>query len=358
MLVVHDEDGAGRHPLWGRIEEQLNGWLEVRLDDGLLRGDAKQLALLDIAAPAMSVTPLPGKKRWWRIGRPIAPRATESYTSLAKAYFHPHEWILEYHARLRGSRITGVADGPLLKGALAHRLFERFFTENADWRALDETDIATWLTATINDLIEREGAVLLENGRGVDRQQVVTTLERALALLLRHLADADVVEATSEFHVERPFAGGSLRGDVDLVTVNGRGERAVLDAKWGSEPYRLDEIANNQHLQLAVYGFLLARPQWPWAGYYIVTTGNIVGPDSRFFPKALGGGTLTTEEIWQQGLVTHDWRREQFANGAIEVNAGAVSDESSQPPDGGLETRVPADRFDPFRWLTGVEAFQ
>ena len=23
VLVVHDEDGAGRHPLWGRIEEQL-----------------------------------------------------------------------------------------------------------------------------------------------------------------------------------------------------------------------------------------------------------------------------------------------------------------------------------------------
>ena len=358
VLVVHDEDGAGRHPLWGRIEEQLHGWLEVRLDDGLLRGDADQLARLDIPAAPMTVTPLPGKKRWWQIGREIASRPTESYTSLAKAYFHPHEWVLEYHARLRGSRITGVADGPLLKGALAHRLFERFFTENANWRSLDETDIATWLRATIADLIEREGAVLLENGRGVDRQQVVTTLERALALLLRHLADADVVEATSEFHVERPFAGGSLRGDVDLVIANERGDRAVLDAKWGSEPYRLEEIANNQHLQLAVYGFMLARPQWPWAGYYIVTTGNIVGPDSRFFPKALGAGTLTTEEIWQQGLVTYDWRREQLNNGAIEVNAGAAADESSRPPDGGLETRVPPDRFDPFRWLTGVEAFQ
>ena len=388
VLVVHDEEGAGRHPLWGRIEEQLRGWLEVRLDDGLLRGDTKALALLDIPAPPMRVTPLPRKKRWWRIGRPVAPRATESYTSLAKAYFHPHEWVLEYHAQLRGSRITGVADGALLKGALAHRLFERFFTENANWPSLGENHIATWLTATIDDLIEREGAVLLENGRGVDRQQVVTTLERALALLLRHLDDADVVAATSEFHVERSFAAGSLRGDVDLVAVNDRGDRAVLDAKWGSERYRLDEIARNQHLQLAVYGFMLAGlhpskehgrhtaremqpdceakprsrklagPQWPWAGYYIVTTGNIVGPDSRFFPKTLGAGALTTEQIWEQGLVTYDWRREQLTNGTIEVNAGAAPDERSQPPDGGLETRVPPDRFDAFRWLTGVEAFQ
>ena len=288
VLVVHDDDGARRHPLWGRIEEQLDGWLDVRLDDGLLRGDRDQLALLDIPAPPMAVTPLPGKKRWWRIGRAIAPRPTESYTSLDKAYFHPHEWVLEYHARLRGSRITGVADGPLLKGALAHRFFERFFTENANWRSLGVDDIARWQRATIADLIEREGAVLLENGRGVDRQQVVTTLERALALLLGHFADAGVVEATSEYHVERQFAGGALRGDVDLVTVNDRGDRAVLDAKWGSERYRLEEIANNQHLQLAVYGFMLARREWPWAGYYIVTTGNVLGPDARFFPRRKG----------------------------------------------------------------------
>ena len=358
VLVVHDEDGAARHPLWGRIEEQLDGWVDVRLDDGLLRGDGDQLALLDIAAPPMTATPLPGKKRWWHIGREIAPRPTESYTSLDKAYFHPHEWVLEYHARLRGSRITGVADGALLKGALAHRLFERFFTENANWRSLDEDAIARWQRATIAELIEREGAVLLENGRGVDRQQVVTTLERALALLLGHLADAGVVEATSEFHVERPFAGGALRGDVDLVTVNHRGERAVLDAKWGSEPYRLAEIANNQHLQLAVYGFMLARPEWPWAGYYIVTTGNVLGPNAQFFPKTLGTAASTTEEIWERSLVTYDWRRGQFAGGAVEVNAGAAPDERSEPPDGGLETRVPPDRFDPFRWLTGVASFQ
>ncbi|MCY4014767.1 MAG: PD-(D/E)XK nuclease family protein [Gammaproteobacteria bacterium] len=358
VLVVHDEDGAGRHPLWGRIQEQLDGWLDVRLDDGLLRGSRDQLAVLDISATPMTVTPLPGKRRWWHIGREIAPRPTESYTSLAKAYFHPHEWILEYHAKLRSSRITGVADGPLLKGALAHRLFERFFTENANWRSLREDDIAHWQRAAIADLIEQEGAVLLENGRGVDRQEVVTTLERALALLLHHLADAGVVEATSELHIERPFAGGALRGDVDLLTVNDHGDRAVLDAKWGSEPYRLEEIENNQHLQLAVYGFMLARPHWPWAGYYIVTTGNVLGPDARFFPAALGAADLTTEAIWEQGLVTYDWRRGQFAGGEVEVNAGAAPDERSEPPDGALETRVPPDRFDTFRWLTGVEAFQ
>ena len=358
VLVVHDEAGTGRHPLWGRIEEQLSGWVDVRLDAGLLRGEQRELDKLAIPTPALAVKPLPVKQRWWRINRALAPRAAESYTSLAKAYYHPHEWVLQYHAGLRTSRIADVADGALLKGSLAHRLFERFFTENTNWRSLSRDAIAGWLDATIADLIEKEGAVLLENGRGVDRQQVVTTLERSLLVLLEHLAEANVVEASSEFHVERPFPGGVLQGDVDLVLVNDQGERAVLDAKWGSERFRLDEIEKDRHLQLAVYGFTLAEMGWPSAGYYIVTTGNVLTPDSTFFPTALGANGSAVEDIWRRGLVTFDWRCRQFANGEIEVNAGAEPDERSAPPDRGLDTLVPPDRFDDFRWLTGVESFQ
>ena len=99
--------------------------------------------------------PLPVKQRWWRINRALAPRAAESYTSLAKAYY-PHEWVLQHHAGLRTSRIADVADGALLKGSLAHRLFERFFTENTNWRSLSRDAITGWLNATIADLIERK----------------------------------------------------------------------------------------------------------------------------------------------------------------------------------------------------------
>ena len=37
VLVVHDEH-EGRHPLWGRIEQQLPGFVDVDLDEGLLCG--------------------------------------------------------------------------------------------------------------------------------------------------------------------------------------------------------------------------------------------------------------------------------------------------------------------------------
>ena len=358
VLVVHEDD-EGRHPLWGRIQEQIQGgWVDVPLDEILLSGKETLLDKVAIPAPRLERKPLPAPRRWWRIDRPLPVRENESYTSLNKSCYYPHEWVLTYAARLRSGGINEVADGAMLKGSLAHRLFERFFTEHDDWPLLADHRIHLWLDETIRDLIEKEGAVLLENGRGVDRQQVITTLEHALVRLLDHLRTANVQSVKSEQAVKRSFPGGVLYGEADLVVVDSEGDQAVLDAKWGSEPYRQEEIAGGRHLQLAVYGYALGEKAWPSTGYYIVTTGNVVAPDGRFFPKAIAAGGETVDAVWHKSLVIRDWRLQQFANGEIEVNAAAEPDAASEPPEGGLETRVEPDRFDEFRWLTGVAPFR
>ena len=359
VLVVHDED-EGRHPLWARIADQLQrGWQDVRLDDALLHGDANAAQALRLALAPLPLQALPSKRRWWNVRRSIPPREVESYSSLAKAYYHPHQWVLNYHAKLRGSRISGVSDGPLLYGSLAHRLFERFFKGNANWQTLDKNDVDDWLRQVIDDLIEKEGAVLLEYGRGVDRQRVETTLEDTLHRLLAHLRDANVREVSSEHAVERTFPGGQLQGNVDLLLLAEDGARAVLDAKWGSQPFREAEIKEGRHLQLAIYGFGLSANDWPTAGYYIVTTGNVLAPSADFFPRARSAGeAASAETVWNQSLVTRAWRQKQFVRGFIEVNAGADPDADSEPPPDGLETRVDPDRFDDFAWLTGVAPSQ
>ena len=358
VLVVHDDEDTGRHPLWGRMLAELGGWQEFDLDEGLLRGNADVLATARVPASHMAVTPLPGKRRWWHIGRPIGARDKESYTSLAGLCYHPHEWVLGYQAKLQGSRMTGVSDGPLLKGSLAHRLFELFFAQYPDWSTLTHDARLEWQTTAINALIEQEGAVLLEMGRGMERAQLVTTLERALDGLLDHLHAADVTRTEAEKHLESTLGDAMLHGHADLVLTNGQGKRAVLDAKWGSEPYRQREIEGNRHLQLAVYGRLLAEPEWPAVGYFIVTTGNVLATDHLFFPQARAYGTETPREVWQRAQETWRARRVQLGKGQIEVNAGAEPDDLSEPPPGGLDTLVPPNRFDDFTWLTGVEGFQ
>ena len=361
VLVVHDE-GEGRHPLWARIAYQLkSGWQEARLDDALLRGKANAAEALRLALAPLPLQALPGKRRWWKLPRSIPPREVESYSSLSKAYYHPHQWVLNYHAKLGGSRISGVSDDSMLYGNLAHRLFERFFKDNQHWRAMDKGDVDRWLRRVIADLIEKEGAVLLEHGRGVDRQYVEITLEDTLHRLLAHLREASVQEVRSEHPVERDIPGGQLQGSVDLLLLAEDGTRAVLEAKWSREKFREDEIKHGRHLQLATYGFALSANDWPSSGYYIVTTGNVLAPSADFFRRARSPAdvaVVSAETVWRRSLVTRDWRLKQLARGEIEVNAGAEPDADSEPPAGGLDTLVDPDRFDDFKWLTGIEPSQ
>ena len=358
LLVAHDE-AEGRHPLLARIAAQLHGLPEAHLDEALLHGDANATRAIGLALVPLPVKMLPGKRRWWRLPRSIPTREVESYSSLSKACYHPHQWVLDYHAKLRGSRIAGVADGPLLYGNLAHRLFERFFSDNENWRTLSEDDVNRWLRDATVDLVEKEGAVLLETGRGVDRQHVETTMADALRRLLRHLREANVVRARSEHPVERAFTGGKLQGHVDLLLIAENGAQAVLDAKWGSEKARETEIAKGRHLQLATYGFALGDNDWPACGYYIVKTGNVLAPDADFFPRArVAADAQGVEMVWNKSLVTRAWRLEQLAKGEIEVNAGAAPDDRSEPPADGLDTQVDPDGFDDFVWLTGVDTSQ
>ena len=186
VLVVHDEE-QGRHPLWGRIADRFSGWQEVRLDNGLLLGEAAA-AVLRLTLLPLATKPLPSKRRWWWLDRPIPARDAESYSSLSKLCYHPHEWVLNYHAKLRGSRIAGVTDGPQLYGSLAHRLFERFFHDNEHWRAMADGHVEQWLQSTIDDLIEKEGSVLLEYGRGGDARWLADRRPQVLAAAQIRLA--------------------------------------------------------------------------------------------------------------------------------------------------------------------------
>ena len=120
--------------MWSQIQSRLNGWAEVRIDDCLLAGADQEVPRLGVATAAVEVKPLPATRRWWELPDDVAIplREVESYSSLKNLFFHPHEWVLQYAAGIRTSRASDLADGNLLYGNLAHRLFEKFFTENTD----------------------------------------------------------------------------------------------------------------------------------------------------------------------------------------------------------------------------------
>ncbi len=161
------------------------------MDDALLEGAT--LDRIGVATRQLPVRTLPSPRRWWQLpdGVEIPRREVESYSSLAKLFDAPHGYVLRYAAKLRPGRVQDLSEGNRLYGNLAHRLFERYFSENVLWELLDTAARRAWFAQALPLLIEAEAAVLLEPGRGVEKQRVATTLERALVALIDHLRSAD-----------------------------------------------------------------------------------------------------------------------------------------------------------------------
>ncbi len=366
VLVVH-HDERGTHPLWTRIDSLFDGLSMVEIEPVLLDG-VETLQPLGVRTRELPPRPLRAPRRWWSLPpeRAIAPREVESYSSLSKLCDYPHEWVLRYAARLRAGRAATVMDGSRLWGNLGHRLFEEFFRTRANWTTLPDEAVFAWVRSELPGMIEREGAVLLGPGRGVDHQRVAATLERALVRLLAHLRSAGVVEVTAEAAGEATFEGGRLTGTIDLLLTRRNGQRAVLDVKWAGESYRGGLLRDNRALQLATYAYMQKGEDtgdaWPAGAFYILATGNILAADRANFPEAIvhesdkGGGTA---ELWDRLRVTCLWRWEQLRQGQIEVVTDLTEpDELSTPPDEGLRPVSGGDLYDDFLRLTGWEVSQ
>jgi RecB family exonuclease len=360
MFVVHDSE-EGYHPLWTQLENLFDDISEVRIDAALLDGAAQSCGL---PTRQLQQRRLPAPRRWWQLpdDAVVARRDVESYSSLAKLFDYPHGYVLRYPARLNAGRAMELVGDNRLYGNLAHALFERFFDDNALWQMLAPADIREWFAATLPLLLEAEGALLLEPGRGVDKQQLETTLERALQALLEHLRAADIGAVRPEFYAEADFQSIRLSGEIDLLLTDSTGREIVLDVKWGGEQYRAKELASNRHLQLATYAFLRRTPgRTPYQAFFIVESGHVLAPDASVFPDAVThGSSHGVTELWKRIAASYDWRWKQLAAGRIEVNVAATMDspEASVPPRRVLAPATEPDNFDDYVHLVGWHDYQ
>ena len=371
VLVTHEGEG-GKHPISTQIESCFDGIeeAETKVEPALLDGNPT-LAPLPVRTRALPLHPLPAPRRWWTLPEDcvLAPDDVESYSysSLSKLCDYPHEWVLHYAARLRAGRAAEVSDGPLLYGTLGHRLIEEFFRAHDDWRSVPIRDARAWVRAKYPGLVEREGAVLLEPGRGIERESVGDTLERAVVRLLAHLRAAGIKHVEPEVCRRAPFAEGCLTGVIDLLLTDANGDHVVVDVKWGSPSYRRNLLVENRALQLATYAYLqktrgAGRRRWPEVAFFILSTGELLANDDSRFPDAVVAPSASGEDIpdlWRRLGVTYRWRWEQLLMRRIEIVTDLTEpDEHSTPPDSGLAAVDDGDPYDDFGRLTGWEPFR
>ncbi|ASF46396.1 PD-(D/E)XK nuclease family protein [Methylovulum psychrotolerans] len=366
LIIVLHEDEEAYHPLWDQICSCLENWQEIKAEDSVLRGDP--IRVFDSLTPVKADDkPLVGLSRWWRLGagEGLAPREQESYSSLEAFFYSPYQWVLRYKAGLTAGMLQSLGDGNLLKGNLAHHLYERYFIENGGLLTSETADRAAlnnWFDQVIHTLLAEEGAVLLQPGRLAEKEQFIDTARKSLYELIRQLKTANVVHIEMEQAQEAPFFGGNLRGSIDMKVTNADGKEAVVDIKWGGAKYHKDSLQGNTHLQLVTYSYMRqknsAAKQWPAVAYFVIKDGGaMLAQNTDYFPEAIAIKPDTDEShavIWRKMQTTWEWRRKQLDRGLIEVSvSGTEAAADSDPGEAALTIPKASDAFNDYKVLTG-----
>jgi ActR/RegA family two-component response regulator len=316
---------AAPHPLWDEItarfgidEDPAAQSLITRDVSTLLRGNGEGLA----PVATLPVLALPEARGVWNLP-PETLSGDEakgaSATALQTLASCPLAWVLEHRANLRFGAVAKVADGPLLNGNLSHRLVEDLF--NAGTFDLDEVPFLERVDASLERLIQTEGATLLLEGAAFERTQLSTQIRRAMRELHRYLRKAGFRIAAVEEPIAMHSVVGSPHGRLDVRLTDESGKDAVLDLKWGASTYRA-LLETGRAIQLAVYTLALgaqsAGKPPPPAAYYAISSAKVLTSDPRMkAPKTIEG--ISLEETWKRVTKTKTAVRESLARGQVPV---------------------------------------
>ena len=351
LILIALKNRQADHPLWSRITTK-------NPDLKILTSDEAQTRL-SIDKTSLSALALPAKQREWKLPKKFAyrPPNYSSYSSLDKFLYKPHQWILSYPASIRTGSLVIADEGNLLKGKLAHRLIEIYLDEHKDLQSADLSQIDQWTEQALPELLEQEGAILLEEGAFRERIEFQNVMKLAMNSLIQQMVAAGLSATETEKWEEAQFIGGSLQGSIDILAKTPDGKDVIIDIKYGGLPYRRDELEKSQYLQLATYDRLNGGE--PYLSYFIIRDAQMLNLAHSLFKQGervdpeLG---LTPDDYWSNIELMWSHREKALKNGLIEVPVEGTEPNERSAHDGiALEIPETNDAFSDYTALTGWE---
>ncbi|MGH1336226.1 MAG: PD-(D/E)XK nuclease family protein [Aureispira sp.] len=331
------------HPLWGDLcaalgEDELAA-ITVDLDQNPTSTFLAQWYDLPqfLSLPA---APLSKPKPYFQLpkGNHVQQAERESFSSIDSLLYYPYQWVFRYQIKFSRAAMLSVVNERRLEGNIAHRLLEGLFTEikesGTHWA---KQEVQDWIDDRAQDLLEREGAVLLMYGQEAKRIGLIYKVQQAAWALVLTIQN----NGWQIYGIEHPIAGvvanRPLTGIADLVLEKKEGkEKAIVDLKWGGKTFHKDKIKNGEDLQLVIYSKLLDGEEWAHTAYFIIESATLLARNRLAFDNAEiitpadEQFQATHERIWNSIEKTYEWRMQQVEQGQIEVRTKDTLEEIQQ----------------------------
>lgn len=268
----------------------------------------------------------------------IAPRETESATSLELLIQRPFDYVMKYAARLRPGGVRELDELNLIEGRVAHRTLELIVRQTeGNLKAMSgiiarREDFGRYFLEAVREC----GLGLLLARHAIERKALQEQLRNALSALMQILLQYGLQVEGIEQEASAPLLDAGkplLTTRIDLLLCNREGDPVIFDLKWSRREKQYEAlIREGRDLQLRVYDHAvsssLGRPVAA-TGYFLLERGQLLSadlPDLRGYVKQVDA-PRTTAEAMARIRVGYERRYEEFRDGLIEEGEGLPVDQ-------------------------------
>jgi len=328
MMNGHEMD---RHPFLDYLEGSAENLTDILLEPDRNHENFYQV-LADVIPGLVTAEPvtrnLPEAKENWQISKGIASLSpTESFSSLEKLIYYPHEYVLERIASLKDYSPPDPSETLLHFGICSHRIFELIFKQPGVLKVKDG-ELEKMVDEFSSKVIREQFIALDAPEFSLQKQVFILKMHKAVKCLFYHLRKGNFTEAVSEenFKKERAVPLGNIRltGKIDLHLTTAGGHKAIIDLKWTGASKRKKMLKKEKDLQLCLYSYLLnASPDVPTA-FFIIDSAQLISYRSDFFPEASWiyneqSSREILRDMVEKIMKAYDLRKAEIENGDIEV---------------------------------------
>lgn len=299
-----------------------------------LRGEKLEPFPVETDTVPVELPPLCRKVPEFRItAGKIAPRETESATSLELLIQRPFDYVMQYAARLRPGGVRELDELNLIEGRVAHRTLELIVRQTAgDCNAMAGILVRREdFDRHFLEAVRECGLGLLLARHAIERKALQERLHNALSALMQILPRYDLRVEGVEQEASAPLLDAGkplLTARVDLLLRNRTGDPVIFDLKWSRSEKRYEAlIREGRDLQLRVYDHAvscsLGRPVAA-TGYFLLKRGQLLSAD---LPALQGyvkqvNAPRTTAEALARIRAGYERRYQEFREGLIEEGEG------------------------------------
>ena len=299
-----------------------------------LRGEKLEPFPVETDTVPVELPPLCRKVPEFRItAGKIAPRETESATSLELLIQRPFDYVMQYAARLRPGGVRELDELNLIEGRVAHRTLELIVRQTAgDRNAMAGILVRReYFDRHFLEAVRECGLGLLLARHAIERKALQERLHNALSALMQILPRYDLRVEGVEQEASAPLLDAGkplLTARVDLLLRNRTGDPVIFDLKWSRSEKRYEALIREGHdLQLRVYDHAvscsLGRPVAA-TGYFLLKRGQLLGanlPALQGYVKQVNA-PRTTAEALARIRAGYERRYQEFREGLIEEGEG------------------------------------